>query len=87
MLKCFLKNNELSCKIYLLTCLHSTDKWAEKRYIKTFKNRGGNLQLFTTYSGENKFDTMPILQVFLLTKHVEVRNLYHSYTSTVRDGI
>jgi hypothetical protein len=28
-----------------------------------------------------------ILQVFLLTKHVEVCTFYHRYTSTVRDGI
>ena len=34
--------------------------------------------------GEQEFDTLPILQVFLLTKHVEVCNLYHRYTSTVR---
>ena len=37
--------------------------------------------------GEQVFDTLPMLQVFLLTKHVEVCNLYHMYTSTVRDGI
>ena len=37
--------------------------------------------------GEQVFDTLPILQVFLLTKHVEVCNFYHRYTSTVRDGI
>jgi hypothetical protein len=37
--------------------------------------------------GEQGFDTLPILQVFLLKKHVEVCNLYHRYTSTVRDGI
>ena len=35
--------------------------------------------------GEQVFDTLPILKVFLLTKHVEVCN--HRYTSTVRDGI
>uniref|UniRef100_A0AAZ3Q3M6 Cysteine protease n=1 Tax=Oncorhynchus tshawytscha TaxID=74940 RepID=A0AAZ3Q3M6_ONCTS len=33
--------------------------------------------------GEQVFDTLPILQVFLL----EVCNFYHRYTSTVRDGI
>ena len=37
--------------------------------------------------GEQVFDTLLILQVFLLTKHVEVCNFYHRYTSTVRDGI
>ena len=37
--------------------------------------------------GEQAFDTLPILQVFLLTKHVEVYNVYHRYTSTVKDGI
>ena len=37
--------------------------------------------------GEQVFDTLPILQVFLLTKHVEVCNFYHRCTSTVRDGI
>ena len=37
--------------------------------------------------GEQVFDRLPILQVFLLTKHVEVCNFYHRYTSTVRDGI
>ncbi|KAM9531169.1 E3 ubiquitin/ISG15 ligase TRIM25-like isoform 1-T1 [Salvelinus alpinus] len=37
--------------------------------------------------GEQVFDTLPILQVFLLTKHVEVCNFYHRYTSTMRDGI
>ena len=36
--------------------------------------------------GEQVFDTLPILQVFLLTKHVEVCNFYQRYTSTVRDG-
>ena len=36
--------------------------------------------------GEQVFDTLPILQVFLLTKHVEVCNFYHRYTSTVRDA-
>ena len=35
--------------------------------------------------GEQVFDTLPILQVFLLTKHV--CNFYNRYTSTVRDGI
>ena len=35
----------------------------------------------------NNISTLPILQVFLLTKHVEVCNLYHRYTTTVRDGI
>ena len=39
------------------------------------------------YSGEQVFDTLQILQVFLLTKHVEVCNFYHRYTSTVRGGI
>ena len=37
--------------------------------------------------GEQVFDTLPILQVFSLTKHVEVCNFYHRYTSTVKDGI
>ena len=37
--------------------------------------------------GEQVFDTLPILQVFPLTKHVEVCNFYHRYTSTVKDGI
>uniref|UniRef100_A0A674AY69 Uncharacterized protein n=1 Tax=Salmo trutta TaxID=8032 RepID=A0A674AY69_SALTR len=37
--------------------------------------------------GEQVFDTLPILQVFLLTKQVEVCHFYHRYTSTVRDGI
>jgi hypothetical protein len=37
--------------------------------------------------GEKVFDTLPILQVFLLTKYVEVCNFYHRYISTVRDGI
>uniref|UniRef100_A0A8C4R0S2 G-protein coupled receptors family 1 profile domain-containing protein n=1 Tax=Eptatretus burgeri TaxID=7764 RepID=A0A8C4R0S2_EPTBU len=36
---------------------------------------------------EQVFDTLPILQVFPLTKHVEVCNFYHRYTSTVKDGI
>ena len=40
---------------------------------------------FYIQRGEQVFDTLPILQVFLLTKHVEV--FYHRYTSTVRDGI
>jgi hypothetical protein len=37
--------------------------------------------------GEQVFDTLLILQVFLLTKHVEVCNFYHRYTSTVTDAI
>jgi hypothetical protein len=37
--------------------------------------------------GKQVFDTLPILQVFLLTKPVEVCNFYDRYTSTVRDGI
>ena len=37
--------------------------------------------------GEQVFDTLLILQVFPLTKHVEVCNFYHRYTSTVRDRI
>ena len=37
--------------------------------------------------GEQVFDTLPILQVFLLTKHVEVCNFYHRYILTVRDRI
>ena len=37
--------------------------------------------------GEQIFDTLPIFQVFLLTKYIEVCNFYHRYTSTVRDGI
>ena len=37
--------------------------------------------------GEQVFDTLPILQVFPLTKHVAVCNFYHRYTSTVKDGI
>ena len=37
--------------------------------------------------GEQVFDTLMILQVFLLTKHVEFCHFYHRYTSTVRDGI
>ena len=35
--------------------------------------------------GEQVLDTLPILQVFLLTKPVVVCNFYHRYTSTVRD--
>jgi hypothetical protein len=35
---------------------------------------------------EQVFDTLPILQVFLLTKHVKVCNFYR-FTLTVRDGI
>jgi hypothetical protein len=37
--------------------------------------------------GEQVFESLAILQVFLLTKHVEVGHFYHRYTSTVRDGI
>ena len=37
--------------------------------------------------GEQVFETLQICLVFLLTKHVEVCNLCHRYTSTVRDGI
>ena len=33
------------------------------------------------------FDTLPILQVFPFTKHVEVCHFYHRYNTTVRDGI
>jgi len=33
--------------------------------------------------GEQKFNTLPILQVFLLTKHVEVCHFYHRYSSNV----
>ena len=44
--------------------------------------------LFNRQWGKQVFDTLPILQVFLLTKHVEVCNFFHhGYTSTVRDGI
>jgi len=40
------------------------------------------------YSGENKFLThWRFLQVFPLTKHVEVCNFYHRYSSNVSDGI
>ena len=46
--------------------------------------RGGSHQL---QWGEQVFDTLPILQVFLPTKHVEVCNLNHWYTSTVRERI
>uniref|UniRef100_A0A6Q2XTA9 Tensin 1 n=1 Tax=Esox lucius TaxID=8010 RepID=A0A6Q2XTA9_ESOLU len=37
--------------------------------------------------GEQGFDTLLILQVIPLTKHVEVCNFYHRYSSTVSDGI
>ena len=39
-------------------------------------------RLYDVQWGEQVFDTLPILQVFLLTKHVEVCNFYHRYTST-----
>ena len=37
--------------------------------------------------GEQVFDTLSILQVFPPTKHVEVCDFYHRYTSTVSDVI
>ena len=37
--------------------------------------------------GEQVFDTLLMLHVFLHTKNVEVCNFYHRYTSTVKDGI
>ena len=37
--------------------------------------------------GEQVFDTLAILQVSPLAKHVEVSHFYHRYSSTVSDGI
>lgn len=37
--------------------------------------------------GEQVFEALPIMQVFPLTKHVEVYNFYHRYFSTVSDEI
>ena len=36
--------------------------------------------------GEQVFDTLLILQVFPLTKHVEVCNFYHRYSSGVTES-
>ena len=71
----------------LSTALRDQTNQKDIRHIVQSTEVRNNIININLQWGEQVFDTLPILQVFLLTKHVEVCNFYHRYTSTVRDGI
>ena len=85
----FLKKLNLFCVLF--PC-HDTNKHHDTGIVPTLLSTplvtsDGWMTTLSSVEHTQVFDTLPILELFLLTEHVEVCNFYHRYTSTVRDGI